>query len=76
MDLADEVTQSIKEDYRTNQYKDNNNDGGGGGSFDSSKSEAKVPFGAFDGSPGEKIIVEEALQVYNGKDSTIINQSK
>ena len=56
MDLADEVTQSIKEDYRTNQYKDNNNDGGGGGggSFDSSKSGGEGAFGAFDGSPGRK----------------------
>ena len=31
MDLADEVTQSIKEDYRTNQYTGGGNGGGGGG---------------------------------------------
>mgnify|MGYP003659490125 FL=1 len=33
MDLADEVTQSIKEDYRTNQYKDNNNSGSGNNDY-------------------------------------------
>ena len=31
MDLADEVTKSIKEDYRVNQYKDNKKSGNGGG---------------------------------------------
>ena len=31
LDLADEVTKSIKEDYRTKQYEDNSGNGGNGG---------------------------------------------
>jgi hypothetical protein len=53
LDLADEVTKSIKEDYRVNQYNDNKKSGNGG-SFDSSKSGGEGAFGSYDGSRGRK----------------------
>jgi len=58
LDLADEVTKSIKEDYRVNQYNDNKKDnkksGNGGAGFNSSKSGGEGAFGSYDGSPGRK----------------------
>ena len=54
LDLADEVTKSIKEDYRVNQYNDNKKSGNGGSGFSTSKSGSEGAFGTFDGSPGRK----------------------
>jgi len=57
LDLADEVTTSIREDARISNY-DNKNDGGDGGGgdggFDTSKSGSEGAFGSYDGSKGRK----------------------
>ena len=48
LDLATEVTQSIKENYRTDQYKNNDNNGSTSGSA------KEGAFGSYDGTPGRK----------------------